>query len=128
MDRGQSAAVSWVRSSFHHGSTLSPRRRPGGAWIPSVGRCSGSDAKTQLCGDGGVRANVVQGDEIGSGGVGGWRLLEGKMWGAGVDGEAQVRGRGEEAGRGGVGVMRVAAARRVPRGVPMGTREGCGVG
>jgi hypothetical protein len=48
--------------------------------------------------------------------------------GAGVDGEAQVCGRVEEAGRGGVGVMRVAAARRVPRGVPMGTREGCGVG
>jgi hypothetical protein len=61
----------------------------------------------------------VRGGEIGGGGVGGWRMLEGKMWGAGADGEA---------GRGGVSAMRVAAARRVPRGVPMGTREGCGVG
>jgi hypothetical protein len=52
----------------------------------------------------------------------------GKMWGAGANGEARVRGRGEEAGRGGVGAMRVVASRRVPRGVPMGTREGCGVG
>jgi hypothetical protein len=83
------------------------------------GRCGGNDAKTQLCGDGGVRANIVRGREIGGGGVGGWRMLEGKMWGAGADGEA---------GRGGVSAMRVAAARRVPRGVPMGTREGCGVG
>jgi hypothetical protein len=33
---------------------------------------------TQLCGDGGVRANVVRGGEIGGGGVSGWRLLEGK--------------------------------------------------
>jgi hypothetical protein len=35
------------------------------------GRCGGSDVKTQLCGDGVVRANVVRGGEIGGGGVGG---------------------------------------------------------
>jgi hypothetical protein len=57
-----------LSSRIYTVATLSSRR----CMDPEMsGRCGGSDAKTQLCGDGGVRANVVRGGEIGGGGVGG---------------------------------------------------------